>query len=127
MAQVGIYDMLRVERTANGQFNVTEFGTVQDQAQFAALYAYSPYHHVVKGTRYPAVLMTTGANDPRVAPWQSRKMVAALQEAQEGSAPILLRTSASSGHGAGTSMDDRVDELAHTMAFILWQAGVTVR
>ncbi len=127
VARVGIYDMLRVERTANGQFNTSEFGSVTDKAQFEALYAYSPYHHVVKGTRYPAVLFTTGANDPRVAPWQSRKMVAALQEAQEGSAPILLRTSASSGHGMGSSTSDRIDELAHISAFILWQAGVAVK
>ncbi len=127
VSEVGIYDMLRVELTANGQFNVTEFGTVKDRAQFDALYAYSPYHHVVKGTRYPAVLMTTGANDPRVAPWHSRKMVAALQEAQEGSAPILLRTSANSGHGAGTSLDDRIGELAHVQTFMLWQAGVVVK
>ena len=127
VTKAGIYDMLRVELTTNGQFNTTEFGTVKEQGGFAALYAYSPYHHVVKGTRYPAVLFTTGANDPRVAPWQSRKMVAALQEAQEGSAPILLRTSNTSGHGMGTSLDDRIDELAHVAAFILAQAGVPVR
>ncbi|MBK9032109.1 MAG: S9 family peptidase [Myxococcales bacterium] len=124
VAQVGIYDMLRVERSPNGQFNITEFGTVADPAQFAALYAYSPYHHVVAGTVYPAVLMTTGANDPRVAPWQSRKMVAALQAAQGGDAPILLRTSSSSGHGAGTAMDERIDAGAHVRAFILDQLGV---
>jgi prolyl oligopeptidase len=127
VAQVGIYDMLRVELTPNGQFNITEFGSVKDRAQFEALYAYSPYHHVEKGTRYPAVLFTTGANDPRVAPWQSRKMVAALQEAQEGSSPILLRTSSTSGHGAGTAMDERIEELGHVQAFILWQAGIAVR
>ncbi len=127
VAMVGIYDMLRVELTTNGQFNTAEYGSVQDKAQFEALYGYSPYHRVQKGTRYPAVLFTTGANDPRVAPWHSRKMVAALQEAQEGSAPILLRTSATSGHGAGTPLDERIDEMAHVGAFILWQAGVAIR
>jgi len=121
VAQVGIYDMLRVERSPNGAFNVTEFGTVTDADQFAALYAYSPYHHVVAGTRYPAILMTTGANDPRVAPWHSRKMVAALQAAQGSDEPILLRTSDSSGHGAGTSMDERIDAGAHIRAFMLSQ------
>src|SRR5207249_2427939 len=75
---VGIYDMLRVELAPNGAFNVTEFGTVKDPEQFKALYAYSPYHHVADGTKYPSILMTTGANDGRVAPYHSRKMTARL-------------------------------------------------
>jgi prolyl oligopeptidase len=123
VAMVGIYDMLRNELTANGLFNTVEYGTVTDPAQFAALHAYSPYHRVVPRTRYPAVLFTTGANDPRVAPWHSRKMVAALQAAQEGSAPILLRTSGSSGHGAGMAVDERIELQAHLAAFVLWQAA----
>src|SRR6266513_2360745 len=81
VSQVGIYDMLRVELAPNGEFNVTEFGTVKDPQQFKALYAYSPYHHVVDGTKYPAVLMMTGANDPRVDPANSRKLTARLQAA----------------------------------------------
>ena len=124
VSQVGIYDMLRVERSPNGAFNTTEFGTVADPAQFAALYAYSPYHHVVPATRYPAVLMTTGANDPRVSPWQSRKMVAALQAAQAGDQPILLTTSATAGHGAGTAMDELIEQRAQAAAFILDRLGV---
>lgn len=60
VSSVGIYDMLRVELAPNGAFNVTEFGTVKDPEQFKALYAYSPYHHVVDGTKYPAILMLTG-------------------------------------------------------------------
>ncbi|HUC84086.1 MAG TPA: prolyl oligopeptidase family serine peptidase, partial [Candidatus Acidoferrales bacterium] len=78
VSAVGIYDMLRVELDPNGAFNATEFGTVKDPAQFRALYAYSPYHHVAKGAKYPAVLMLTGANDGRVNPMQSRKFTAAL-------------------------------------------------
>ena len=95
----GIYDMLRVERDANGAFNVTEYGSVTDPKQFDALYAYSPYHHVKDGVAYPAVLFMTGANDPRVAPYHSRKMTARLQAATSSDAPILLRTSANTGHG----------------------------
>ncbi|HTE55222.1 MAG TPA: prolyl oligopeptidase family serine peptidase [Kofleriaceae bacterium] len=72
-------------------------------------------------TEYPAILMTAGANDPRVAPWHSRKMVAALQAAQRGEAPILLRTSATAGHGAGTAMTERIGDLAQVQAFLLWQ------
>src|ERR1043166_831379 len=78
VSSVGIYDMLRVELAPNGAFNVTEFGTVKNPEQFKALYAYSPYHHVVDGTKYPGVLMMTGANDGRVAPYHSRKMTARL-------------------------------------------------
>lgn len=120
---VGVYDMLRVETTPNGAYNVPEYGTVKDADQFAAMYAYSPYHRVVEGTRYPAILMPAGENDPRVASWQTRKMVAALQAAQGSDAPILLRTSASAGHGAGTSMSEGIELLADVYAFILWQIG----
>ena len=80
MSAVGIYDMLRVELAPNGAFNVTEFGTVKDPDQFKALYAYSPYHHVTDGTKYPAILFMTGANDGRVAPYHSRKMLARLRK-----------------------------------------------
>jgi prolyl oligopeptidase len=77
----GIYDMLRVELDPNGEFNVTEFGTVKDLNQFQALYAYSPYHHAKDGTPYPGILFFTGENDHRVDPMQSRKMMARLQAA----------------------------------------------
>ncbi len=105
VSSVGIYDMLRVELAPNGAFNVTEFGTVQNPEQFKALYAYSPYHHVVDGTKYPAVLMMTGANDGRVAPYHSRKMTARLIAANKSENPILLRTSSSAGHGCATRDD----------------------
>ena len=76
--------MLRVELSSNGAFNIPEYGTVKEQAQFQAMYAYSPYHNVKDGTAYPATLFLTGANDPRVDPMQSRKMTARLQAAQSG-------------------------------------------
>ncbi|MCA9675335.1 MAG: S9 family peptidase [Myxococcales bacterium] len=124
VSSVGIYDSLRVELSSNGAFNIPEFGTVADPDQFKALYAYSPYHHVVAGTTYPAILMSTGANDPRVEPMQSRKMIAALQAAQAGDAPILLRISKTSGHGIGTGLAERIDQLADTEAFLAWQLGL---
>jgi prolyl oligopeptidase len=68
--------MLRSETTQNGQYNATEYGSVKDPEQFKALYAYSPYHHVEDGVKYPAVLLTVGENDPRVDPWHSRKFAA---------------------------------------------------
>ncbi|USO00211.1 MAG: S9 family peptidase [Phycisphaeraceae bacterium] len=84
VSYVGIYDMLRVELSPNGAFNIPEFGTVKDADQFKAMYAYSPYHNVKPGVDYPAVLFLTGANDPRVDPMQSRKMTAMLQANAEG-------------------------------------------
>ena len=122
---VGIYDMLRVELAPNGAFNVTEFGTVKDPGQFKALYAYSPYHHVVDGTKYPSILFMTGANDGRVAPYHSRKMVARLDEANKSTNPILLRTSSSAGHGIGTALSERIKQLADEYSFLLAQLGMS--
>jgi prolyl oligopeptidase len=124
VAQVGIYDMLRVELDPNGQFNVTEFGTVNDPAQFQALYAYSPYHHVRNGVKYPAVLLTTGENDGRVNPAQSRKMAARLQAATGSDRPILFRSTAGAGHGIGTALKDRIAEQADVDAFLFDQLGI---
>jgi prolyl oligopeptidase len=120
VSAVGIYDMLRVELTSNGEFNVTEFGTVKDPAQFKALYAYSPYHHVAKQA-YPATLMLTGDNDPRVEPWHSRKMLAALIDNQTGQAPLLLRLSHEAGHGIGTNKTEEIEQTAAIQSFFLRQ------
>jgi prolyl oligopeptidase len=120
VSAVGLYDMLRVELTSNGEFNVTEYGTVKDPAQFKALYAYSPYHHVTKQA-YPATLMLTGDNDPRVEPWMSRKMLAALIDSQTGQAPLLLRLSHEAGHGVGTNKTEEIEQAAAISAFFLWQ------
>jgi prolyl oligopeptidase len=125
VSQVGIYDMLRVELAPNGAFNVTEFGTVKNPEQFEALYAYSPYHHVVDGTKYPSILLMTGANDGRVAPYHSRKMAARLDEANKSENPILLRTSSSAGHGIGTALNERIKQLADIYAFLFAQLGMT--
>jgi prolyl oligopeptidase len=126
VARVGIYDMLRVELAPNGAFNTTEFGTVKDPEQFKALYSYSPFHHVMANVRYPAVLLTTGDNDGRVDPMQSRKFAAALQAATASGLPVLLRTSAS-GHGQGRSRDERVEEDSDILAFLYDQLGMTSR
>src|SRR5215831_10889840 len=125
VSQVGIYDMLRVELAPNGEFNVTEFGTVKNPEQFKALYAYSPYHHVVDGTNYPSILMMTGANDGRVAPYHSRKMTARLVAANKSENRILLRTSSSAGHGIGTALSERIKQLSDIYAFLFAQLGMT--
>jgi prolyl oligopeptidase len=124
VAHVGIYDMLRVELDPNGQFNITEFGTVKNPEQFQALLAYSPYHRVRDGVNYPAVLLTTGENDGRVNPAQSRKMAARLQAATASKHPILFRSTASAGHGIGTSLNERIAEQADVYAFLFDQLGM---
>src|SRR5439155_641259 len=122
---VGIYDMLRNEAmTANAVFNVTEYGTIKDREQFKALYSYSPYHHVVEGTPYPAIMFLTGANDPRVNPANSRKMAARLQAATSSKLPVLLRTNSSSGHGIGSALSEQIDEQADVYTFLFDQLGV---
>jgi prolyl oligopeptidase len=124
---VGIYDMLRVELSPNGRFNVPEFGTVKDPEQFRAMYAYSPYHHVQAGTAYPAVLFMTGANDPRVDPMHSRKMTARLQAATASHRPILLRTNSSTGHGLDTPLSEQIDESVDYYAFLFHELGLEYR
>jgi prolyl oligopeptidase len=118
---VGIYDMMRVELTPNGAFNVTEFGSVQKPDEFKALLAYSPLHNVRDSTAYPAVLMTTGEHDGRVEPWMSYKMTARLQAANPNGHPVLLRVASDAGHGIGTSLASAVDEQADELAFLFWQ------
>lgn len=120
----GIYDMLRHQLFPNGAYNVTEYGSTSDAAQFRAMYAYSPYHHVRKGVAYPAVLLVTSENDPRVAPWQSWKFGAALQAATSSSRPVLVLTHRSGGHGHGASFAQRVGNQAVELSFFASQLGV---
>jgi prolyl oligopeptidase len=126
VSSVGIYDMLRVELQPNGEFNTTEFGTVKDPRQFAALHAYSPFHHVTDGVEYPSVLFLTGKHDPRVDPSHSRKMTARLQ-ASGTKRPILLRTSADTGHGMGTSLSRKIEEDTDALAFLFEELAIKPR
>jgi prolyl oligopeptidase len=121
---VGLYDMLRSELSANGAFNVVEFGTVKEKSHFQALYAYSPYHRVRDGVRYPAVLLSAGANDVRVEAMHSRKMAARLQAATASGLPVLLTVDAEAGHGMGTPRAAMVAKLADEFAFLLHELGV---
>jgi len=124
VSSVGIYDMLRVELTPNGEFNIPEFGTVKNADQFRALYSYSPYHNVKDDTSYPAVLFLTGANDPRVDPMHSRKMTARLQTASSSGLPILLRTSSKTGHGLATPLSEQIEKSVQYHAFLLNELGM---
>ncbi len=122
---VGVSDNLRAETMVGGRENTEEFGSVKTKEGFDGLYAMSAYHHVKDGTAYPAVLLTTGVNDARVAPWQSAKMAARLQAATTSKRPIFLRVDYDSGHGAGTTRSQRNAELADQYSFLLWQMGLS--
>jgi prolyl oligopeptidase len=121
---VGIYDMLRSELWPNGRYNTSEYGTVTNKADFEWLYAYSPLQHVKPGVAYPAVLLITGVNDPRVAPWQSRKFAAALQAATSSDRPILLLTRMNEGHGVTASFSQRVGNTAAALTFFAGELGL---
>jgi prolyl oligopeptidase len=120
---VGLTDMLRYETTANGVPNIAEFGSVKTREGFEALREMSAYHHVRAGAAYPAVLLTTGINDPRVAPWLPAKMAARLQAATSSGRPVLLRVDYEAGHGVGSTRRQFAEEITDIMTFLLWQFG----
>ena len=124
MIRVGDSDALRSELMESGPANIPEFGTVKTEEGFKALSAMDAYQHVKDAAAYPAVLLTTGANDPRVAPWQAGKMTARLQAATSSGKPILLRVDYDAGHGLGSTKTQRDEELADEEAFLFWQLGV---
>jgi prolyl oligopeptidase len=119
----GDTDSLRMEFTPNGPPNISEFGSVTNEPGFHALYAMSAYVHVHDGVKYPAVLLQTGANDPRVEPWAVTKMAARLQAATASKKPVLLSVSFDSGHGIGDTKAQRDSDLADEWSFMLWQSG----
>jgi prolyl oligopeptidase len=120
----GFLDALRFETTANGVGNVPEFGSTKTEDGFKALYAMSAYHHVKDRTPYPAVLLSVGMNDPRVAPWESAKMTARLQAATSSGKPVLLRVHYAAGHGIIGATEQQLREgKADLWSFLLWQLG----
>ena len=122
VSRAGVYDSLRSESWPNGAFNTTEYGSVKDPDQFKALFAYSPYNQVREGTKYPAILLTCGLNDGRVAPWHSYKFAAGLQTDAASGSPILLRVN-SFGHGFGTSLDQQVADITDVISFFAYELG----
>jgi prolyl oligopeptidase len=123
LIRVGATNTIREEFTAGGPANIPEFGTVTDKTQFPAMLAMDANNHVVKGTAYPAVLLTGGANDPRVTVWIPAKMTAKLQAATTGGRPVLFRVEFDAGHGIGSTRTQRDAETADEFAFLLWQFG----
>jgi prolyl oligopeptidase len=123
VAEVPVADLLRMETTANGIGNIPEFGSTKTEAGFRALYAMSPYANVKDGVKYPAVLVTTGINDPRADPWVPAKFAARLQVATASGKPVLLRVDYHAGHGTASSAAQELESEANVWSFILWQTG----
>ena len=116
---VGVMDMLRFHQFTAGRFWVDDYGSADNAEEFEALYAYSPYHNVKEGTKYPAVLVTTADTDDRVVPGHSFKYAAAIQAAQKGDAPVLIRIETRAGHGAGVPTEKVIQSYADRWAFLV--------
>ena len=119
-----LLDMLRYDQFMEAQFWVSEYGSAKDPEQFKWLYAYSPYQHVKKGVKYPAVLFMTGDGDTRVAPLHARKMAALLQADSGSTRPILLRYELKAGHAGGRSLTQEIGDSVDQLSFLFWQLGV---
>ena len=121
---VGVMDMLRFHKFTAGRFWVDDYGSSENPDEFEALYAYSPYHNVREGTNYPAILVTTADTDDRVVPGHSFKYAAAIQKAQAGDAPVLIRIETRAGHGAGKPTEMTIEEYADRWAFVAENLGM---
>jgi prolyl oligopeptidase len=124
LAYVGVMDMLRFDQFGQGAGWVGDYGSPHNPEDFKALFAYSPYHNVHPGTRFPATLVITGDHDTRVMPAHSFKFAAALQAAQAGPAPVLLRVRLSTGHGHGPNTSQVIEETADAYAFLTKNLGM---
>jgi prolyl oligopeptidase len=125
VCQVPLLDMLRYQHLRIARLWIPEYGSAEDPEQFRWLYAYSPYHRVRDGERYPATFLLTAEGDSRVDPMHARKMTARLQAATGSEAPILLRVETAAGHGQGKPRGKQVDESTDIWSFLMWQLGLT--
>lgn len=123
---VGVMDMLRFHRFTAGRFWTDDYGSADHPQEFAALYAYSPYHRLQSGKQYPATLVTTADTDDRVVPGHSFKFAARLQACQSGPAPTLIRIETRAGHGAGKPTKKMIEEETDQLAFLSKILGMTV-
>jgi prolyl oligopeptidase len=120
---VGVLDMLRFQKFTIGWAWIADYGSSDDAEGFAYLRAYSPLHNLVAGTHYPATMIETADHDDRVYPAHSFKFAAALQAAQGGPAPVLIRIETKAGHGAGKPTTKMIDEAADRYAFLIKVLG----
>ncbi len=121
--EVGVMDMLRFHRFTIGWGWTSDYGDPDDPEQFRWVRAYSPLHAIRPGTAYPPTLVTTADHDDRVVPGHSLKFAAALQTAQAGDAPVLIRVDTDAGHGAGKPVSKLIAERADVLAFLDWAIG----
>ena len=121
---VGVVDMLRFHKFTGGRYWTFDYGSPDEPEEFRALLAYSPYHNIQEGKVYPATMVTTADTDDRVVPAHSFKFAAALQRAQAGTAPVILRVESKAGHGRGVPTEKRIAEAADTWAFLVEMLGM---
>src|SRR5262249_52644688 len=120
-----LLDMVRYQNFLVAKYWVPEYGSSDDAAQFKYIYAYSPYHHVKAGAKYPSILFISGDSDTRVAPLHASKMTAFMQAATAGSdRPILLHYDTAAGHSGGTPVSKQIDNSVDEMSYLLWQLGM---
>jgi prolyl oligopeptidase len=119
-----LLDMLRYQKFFMGPYWTSEYGSSENPDQFKYLYAYSPYHRVVTGAKYPSALFVTGDGDTRVAPLHARKMTARLQVASGSNRPILLLYDTKSGHSGGRPLNKLIEEDTDILSYLFWQLGV---
>lgn len=120
---VPLLDMVRYQKFLVARFWVPEYGSSEDPDQLKYLLAYSPYHNVKSGTKYPAVMFVTGDADTRVAPLHARKMAALMQSATASDRPVLLHYDTKAGHSAGLPVSKQVEDVTDIMTFLIWQLG----
>lgn len=116
-----LLDMLRYQKFLVARFWIPEYGSADDAEQFRYIYAYSPYQHVEKGRKYPAVLFETGDSDTRVAPLHARKMTALMQWANASGYPVLLHYDTTEGHSEGRPVGKQIDDDTDELSFLFWQ------
>jgi len=126
IAGVGVMDMIRFDKFTIGYMWKSDYGSTADADDFKAMYAYSPYHNAKCGTHYPATLITTADHDVRVFPAHSFKYAAAMQSAQKGTAPVLIRIETKAGHGAGKPVSKIIEETADIYAFLYKNLGMFI-
>ena len=124
---VGVMDMLRFHKFTAGRFWVDDYGSADDPEEFKALHAYSPYHNLKEGVKYPPTLVTTADTDDRVVPGHSFKFAARLQEAHAGDAPVMIRIETKAGHGAGKPTAKIIEEYTDVWSFLVRNLGMTIR
>ena len=119
-----LIDMVRYHMFLLGSTWISEYGSADDPEQFPYILEYSPYQHVKKGEKYPAVLFITGDGDTRVAPLHARKMTALVQASTGSDKPVMLRYHTKAGHSGGQPISEQIDNMVETLSFLFWQLGM---